>query len=84
MLESPKKEGAGDALFGGDGLPLYRRVIVWSATGGAQPVHGSLDVVVAELAYLTRELARRLEMASPSVGGKAYLVSAGTRPEIPV
>ena len=47
-----------DALFGGDGLPLDRGVIVGSATCGAQPVHGGFDVVVAKLAYLARELAR--------------------------
>jgi hypothetical protein len=84
MLDGPEREGAGDPLFGRDGLPLYGRVIVGSAAGGTQPVHGRLDVVVAELAYLARGLAGRLETASPSFGGKAYLVAARTRAEVPI
>jgi hypothetical protein len=48
-----------DALFGCDVLELDGRVIVGTATGRAQPVHGRLDVVVAELAYLAGALAGR-------------------------
>lgn len=52
-----------DPLFGGDGLPLDGGVVVRAATGGAQPVHRCLDVVVAELAYLAVASVRQVEMA---------------------
>jgi hypothetical protein len=47
-----RREGAGDPLFRRNGLPFYGGVVIRAATGRTQAVHGRLDVVVAELAYL--------------------------------
>lgn len=51
-----------DPLFGGDGLPFDGGVVIRAATGGAQPVHRSLDVIIAELAYLADASVRQVEM----------------------
>ena len=39
-------------LFLADRFPLYRLIVIWSSTSGAEAVHVILDVVEAELADL--------------------------------
>ena len=42
-----------NALLGGDGFELYCGIVVGPAASGTQAVHVGLDVVIAELTYLT-------------------------------
>lgn len=56
LTESRNDVRVTSLLFWRDLLPPNVLVIVLSSTCGAQAVHGSLDVVVAELAYLTTNI----------------------------
>jgi hypothetical protein len=76
----------GDALFGGDVLELNGRVVVGTATGRTQAVHGRLDVVVAELAYLATGSVgpRAMRDESSTRARPTHLVATGTRAEVSV
>jgi len=55
------RTGAGDPLFRRDILEFDGRVVIRATTGGTKTIHSSLNIVVAELAYLAaRQYGQRM------------------------